>query len=431
MDKTEILLSGYSAIGQSRRYRAGRTSSRYFSVALLAAVVVLAGCSTKEAPEEAPTVTVQVGGATDQTIQRKVEADASLYPLEQAALVPKVAAPVSKFYVDRGTKVHAGELLAELENKDLTGAVTENQGGYDQAQAAYQAAVQKAQQDLKLAKDVLDQAQKQYDSRENLFKQGAIAAKDVDDAKVTLTQAQNGYETAQKQLDLKAAEGSLLAAKGKSESAAADLSYSKITSPIDGVVTDRPVYPGETAAAGSPILTVMNLSSVIAKAHIAQDQAAQLKVGNAATVTVPGELPVKGKVTLVSPALDPNSTTVEVWVQVPNPGGKLKPGTSAQVSMVAESVPHAIVIPAAALLTDTDGNTSVIVLDTDNAPHKQKVKVGIRDANEAQITGGLKGGERVVTVGAFELANEDDPVLAKTKIQVQAPKVPDDDDDDE
>ena len=64
----------------------------------------------------------------------------------------------------------------------------------------------------------------------------------------------------------------------------------------------------------------------------------------------------------------------------------------------------------------------MIVLDTDNKPHKQNVKVGIRNGDDVQITEGLKGGERVVTVGAFELDNEDDDVLAKTKIQVQAPK---------
>ena len=62
---------------------------------------------------------------------------------------------------------------------------------------------------------------------------------------------------------------------------------------------------------------------------------------------------------------------------------------------------------------------------------KKKVKVGIRDAEAktVQVTDGLQGGERVVTVGAFELANEDDDVLAKTKIQVQAPKMPDEDED--
>jgi RND family efflux transporter MFP subunit len=140
---------------------------------------------------------------------------------------------------------------------------------------------------------------------------------------------------------------------------------------------------------------------------------------------------VKGKVTLVSPALDPSSTTVEIWVQAPNPKGQLKPGGSANVTVITQTVPHAIVIPTSAILTDSEGQTSVMTLDTDNKPHKQKVTVGIRNSDDSQVTAGLKGGERVVTVGAFQLASEDDDVLAKTTVQVQAPKVPDEDDDDD
>jgi membrane fusion protein (multidrug efflux system) len=99
--------------------------------------------------------------------------------------------------------------------------------------------------------------------------------------------------------------------------------------------------------------------------------------------------------------------------------------------MVAETGPHAIVIPAAALLTEPDGVTSVITLDSDNKPHKQHVKVGVRNGGDIQVTQGLKGGERVVTVGAFELDKEDDDVLPKTKIQVQAPKMPDEEEDED
>jgi HlyD family secretion protein len=401
-------------------------------IALIASFF-LSGCSAKpDSAEAAPTVAVQVGAAENEAIQRKVIADAILYPLDQASVVPKIAAPVKKFYVERGSPVHAGQLLADLESADLAAAVTDSQGGVAQAQAGYDAAVQKAQQDLQLSKQTLDSQQRLFDSRQNLFKQGAIAAKDVDDARLSLAQAQAQYQVAQKQLDLKVAEGALSSAKGKTAGAEAQLGYAKIISPIDGVVTDRPVYPGEMPAAGSPIITVMNLSQVIARAHVSQQEAALIKVGNPAAISAPGlGAPVKGKVTLVSPALDPNSTTVEIWVQAPNLKGQLKPGGGASVTMVAETVPHAIVIPTAALLTASDGQTSVIALDTDNKPHKQKVKVGIRNADEAQITDGLKGGERVVTVGAFELANEDDDVLAKTSVQVQAPKMPDEDDDED
>jgi RND family efflux transporter MFP subunit len=296
---------------------------------------------------------------------------------------------------------------------------------------AYQQAVQKNEQDLKFAKQSLDAAQKFYDGRAELYKQGAVSGKDVDDASVALAQARNTYDLAQKQYDAKTAQAQRDAAKGDTQNATATLAYTKIVSPIDGVVTDRPYYPGETPATGTPVITIMDVSQIVARAHVAQLEATSLKAGDPATITVPGTaIQVKGKVTQVSPAVDANGTTVEVWVQAANPKDSLRPGMSVRVSMVAQTVTDAVVIPQAALLTSPEGVTSVIVLDSDNKPSKKKVKVGIRD-NElktVQVTDGLAGGERVVTVGAFELANEDDPVLAKTTIQVQAPKMPDEDD---
>lgn len=393
------------------------------AAALYTVLLPFSGCSSKQENEPSPTVTVQVATAEEKPIQEVVTADAVLYPREQAAIVPRINAPVRKFYVERGSKVRAGQLLAELEDRDLVGAVTENQGGYQQADANYQTASQKAQQELVLAKEQLDAQQKVYDNRQALFKQGAVSQKDVTDAQIALTQARDQYQMAQKQFDVQAAKGQLDAAKGKSTSAAAQLSYARIVSPINGVVADRPIYPGETAPSGAPILTVMDLSQVIARAHIAQQEAAELKAGDSARISVPGQSEdFPGKVTLVSPALDPNSTTVEIWVRAANPGGKLKPGSSVRVMIVSETVPNALVVPLTAILTGPDGGTSVIKVDSSNKPIRRPVKVGIRTDDEAQIADGLKAGERVVSVGAFELDKEDDAVLAKTRIQVESPK---------
>jgi HlyD family secretion protein len=352
-----------------------------------------------------------------------------LYPKDQAAIVPKVVSSVKKWEVDRGSHVKAGQLLGELENQDLAGAQLKSQGTTAAAEVTYQMQLQKSGQDLKFAKQTLDAAQKLYDGRQAMFKEGAVSAKDVEDARLALAQAQNQYDLTQKQYDLKAAEGQLNAAKGDTENANAVYGYTKIISPISGVVTDRPFYVGETAPPGIPVVTVMDLSEIVARSHVSQQEAARLKAGDPATIMVPGQgTPVKGRVSMVSPALDPNSTTVEVWVTAPNPGERLKPGSSVQVSMVGQTVANTVVVPVAALLTAPDGLTTVITLDTDNVPHKQKVKTGIRDGANIQITDGLQGAERVVTVGAFELDKEDDPVLAKTKIQVQVPKMPDEDD---
>jgi RND family efflux transporter MFP subunit len=277
---------------------------------------------------------------------------------------------------------------------------------------------------MQSAKQALDAEQKLFDSRQNLFNQGALPRKDLDQAKVNLVQARNQYELAQRHLDalmavskdqeIKSAKGQLQSAKGKYLGAEAQLSYTEIRSPINGFVTDRSLYPGEMAAAGTALITVMDTSSVIARAHIPQDQAATLKVGDKATITVPGvDEPIEGKVTVVSPALDPNSTTVEVWVQAKNPKGLLRPGTSAQISILARSVPDALVIPASALLTNPDGGTNVMVAGSDNKAHQKAVKTGIRQGDQVQIVEGLAEGDKVITAGAYGLPDN-------TRIQVEA-----------
>lgn len=398
---------------------------------------VLSGCAKKQAEEPAPVVTVEVASVQTATIERKVSADAVLFPLRQAAIVPKISAPVAKFYVQRGSPVHAGQVLAELENKDLAGAAAEARGAYQQAQAAYETAVrgampeelQKAELDVKSAKEAMEAQQKVYEARQNLYKEGAISGKEVDEALVALTHARSQYEIAQKHLQSlqtfgneqqkKAAEGQLAAAKGKYESAEAQLSYTKIVSPIDGIVTDRPIFPGEMASSSAPLITVMDLSQVIARAHIAQQDAVLLKEGDEAIITSPGASDeVHGKLTIVSPALDPNSTTIEVWVQAANVGARLKPGSSVKLTIVAQTIPNAVIVPAAAVLAGSDSSGSVMLADGSKA-RKQEVKLGIRDGDNVQITSGLNPGQRVVTAGAFELYKEDPEVLEKTRIEIR------------
>jgi multidrug efflux pump subunit AcrA (membrane-fusion protein) len=414
---------------------------RVWSAVVIA--LVFCSCSKKKAEVEETehVVTVDVAPVLSSPMSLKVTADALLYPLQQAAIVPKISAPVKKFYVDRGAHVRAGQLLAELENRDLAGAAAESQAAFDQAEANYQTTsqgtipedLQKAQLDVRSAKDAMDALQKLFDNRQALYREGAIAQKDVNDAQVQLSQAKSQYETAVKHLEtlqnvgraqtLKAAAAQRDAAKGRAESAQAQLNYSRITSPIDGVVTDRPIFAGEMPPNNGPIITVMDTSQVIARAHVSQDEARQLKVGDMANLmAADGGAPIPGKVTVISPALDPASTTVEVWVQAANPTGRLKPGTSLHVEMIAQTVANALSIPQTAVLTSPSGNTSVIVVDAENKPHKKSVTLGIRDAGNVEVKEGLQSGERVVTVGAFELAKLEDDVLEKTKVEIQPPK---------
>jgi HlyD family secretion protein len=386
---------------------------------LCAAALLLASCA--KSGDKEPIVSVQAARAERASIDRVVEAEGVLYPLQGAVLAPKISAPVRRFLVNKGSKVRRGQLLAVLENQDLAAAELENKGAYEQAQANYETttqagvpeAMKKAEGDEKAAREAYEAQQKVYKSREQLYQEGALPRKELDQSGVALTEARSRYEIARqhlqalqaggKQQQLRAASGELAAAKGKYLGAAAQLGYSEIRSPIDGVVTERPLYPGQMAAAGEPLITVMDLSQVICRIHIPQEEASLLKVGDAATLTAAGEgQAVPAKVTLVSPAVDPGSTTIEVWVQAANPEKKLRPGTSAQVSIVAQHVAGAVVVPAAALLT-AEGATSVMVVGADGRAHQRSVQAGIRHDNEVQITAGLQPGERVVTTGAYGL----------------------------
>ena len=403
--------------------------------ALAIVAAYLAGCS-KEQAEPQPIVTVQAAPVKQASISQTITTDAVLFPINQATIVPKIASPVQKPYVMRGAKVHKGQLLLTLENKDLAAAAQQNRGDLETAQAAEVIAtnnsvpeeLQKAQGDAQAAKETLDAGQKLYDSRKLLFDQGALPRKDLDSAAVALVQAKAQNEQAQKHLaglqavgheqELKSAKAQLVSAQGKYNSAVAQLGYSEIRSPIDGVVTDGPWYLGMMPQAGAPLVTVMDLSQMVAKAHIPQNQAATLKKGDTATLTAVGaDEPIKGKVTMVSPALDPGSTTVEVWVQAPNPKGVLKAGASTTVTMTAKTVPDALIVPAPALVTDEDGKKTVMVIGSDGVAHKREVETGIQNQDSVQIVNGLKPGEQIVSVGPYGLPD-------KTKVKVEAPPKP-------
>jgi multidrug efflux pump subunit AcrA (membrane-fusion protein) len=407
---------------------------------VLLACVAIAACRGRKGEEAPPIVTVDVAPVLLSQIQRTVRADGLVYPRQQAALVPKIAAPIRRTLVQRGAKVKAGQLLVELENQDLAGAATESRATFDQAQATYETTaqatvpqeLQKAELDARAAKDAFDAAQAMFENRQRLFREGAIAEKDVNDARATMSAARTTAETAQKKLqdlqgfareqELKAAAAQRDAARGRLASAQAQLGYSRIVSPIDGVVTDLPYYAGEMPASGQPIVTVMDVSQVIARAHVSPGEAAELKVGDEASIIASGGVPYPAKVSQVSPALDAANSTVEVWVAADNKDGALRPGSSVKVEMIAKTVSDALVIPDKAVLTSPGGATFAIVVDQNNVPHRRKITVGIRDAGKAQVTDGLDSGQRVATTGAFELFKLDPEVLTKTKVQIAPAK---------
>ena len=397
-----------------------------------AVATLLVSCSTKDEEPE-PVTPVQVAPAIRGSIRVIVDADGVLYPRDQANITAKISAPVRRFLVQRGDRVRQGQLLAELENRDLAGAAQESRGQFTQAESNYRATtaatvpeqVTKAQADVDAARESMDAAKKLLDSRQQLFKEGALARKAVDEAQVSYAQARAQFDTAQQHLQalqsvgrdeqIRSAEGQLQAARGHYESAQAQLGYSQVRSPIAGVVTDRPLYAGEMANTGAPLITVMDMSKIVARINMAPDQARNVRVGNEATLASnDGSEPVAGKVIVVSPAADPNTTTMQVWVQVDNPDERLRAGQAVHVSIVASTIDGATLIPASAVLPNAEGETVVLVVDGQSVAHEKKIELGAREPALVQVIAGVAPGERVITVGGVGLED-------KAKVRVLKP----------
>jgi HlyD family secretion protein len=399
---------------------------------VIALGLTLVGCGKKEKEGEviAP---VRVAPAVKGSIRLIVNADAVLFPRDQANVMSKIGAPVRRVLVNRGDRVRQGQVLAELESRDLVAAAQESKGQWAQAESNLRATtssavpeqVLKAQTDLDAAREGLDAAKKLLESRQQLFKDGALARKQVDEAQVAFTQARGQFETAQQRVQalqsvakeelLKTAAAQVDAAKGHYDNAQAQVEYAAVRSPISGVITDRPVYPGEMVNPGSPLVTVMDVSKVVARVNLGQDQAKNIKVGAEATVTPAdgGEL-VPGKVTIVSPATDVNSSTIQVWVEADNADGHLRAGESVHVSITAATVDGATLIPTAAVLPNDEGETIVLIVDDKNIAHEKVVQVGLREPDMVQIIAGLDVGQRVVSSGGLGLED-------KSKVRIMKP----------
>ncbi len=194
--------------------------------------------------------------------------------------------------------------------------------------------------------------------------------------------------------------------------AQAQLAETVVRSPLDGFVSSRLADPGTLASPGTPILQLQALQVVWVNLPVPQEQIGAVATGQQASVTVdsvPGRT-FAGHVFEIDPSADPSSRDFTVRLALPNPNARLKPGMYAHVSLVTQHVRGARTIPLEALQTDADGSF-VWLLAADSTVHRTPVTTGARDDNGVQILSGLRPGDKVVTVNAARLKDGDAVVL--------------------
>jgi cobalt-zinc-cadmium efflux system membrane fusion protein len=295
-------------------------------------------------------------------------------------VTPRITGRVVDVRVGLGSEVKTGGVLAILDSTEL-----------GQAKAEY----------LK-TQTLLELAKVNYEREKSLFDQKIAAQKDVLTAEAEYRKTEAEARTLYERLRL----------YGLSEQAIKNLnnapSQYALTSPGNGVVVERDMSKGEVIEAGKKVLLISDLSTVWVLLHIFEKDLARVQKGSTVkiqTESYPGEIFV-GKVTYIGDVVDPQSRTVALRVEVPNPKARLKPGMFATAEVATGiSSRQAILIPAQAI-QKIEGKTAAFVQQQDGSFTKRDLELGREFSGQVEVKSGLKEGEQVVTEGSFTLKSE-------------------------
>ncbi|HEX7192667.1 MAG TPA: efflux RND transporter periplasmic adaptor subunit, partial [Thermoanaerobaculia bacterium] len=303
------------------------------------------GGSTEET--EQPVVSVHVAKARIGTIAQPVELVGTITPRQEAGVSSKIGAQIARMDLLKNRPVHAGDVLVQLESRDLTAQRNEAS-----------AALVTANDAIVPARAAVENARRTYERRKDLYAKGGISKKDLESSQLEVTNAEGTLKTSNSKVG---------EATNHLASLDAQLGYSVIRAPFDGIVTEQFVREGDFAAAGSKLLTVADTSTVIVKAQAASETAARIRPGDLATIQTDDFAGVsyQGRVSLVGRAADPQSRAVEVWVALPNRDGRLRPNGSVRVTIASNAAGNAVIVPTPAVTLDATnaGSGTVMVVD--------------------------------------------------------------------
>lgn len=369
--------------------------------ALIIGLLATAGCG-KKAEEtnsnKTETVPVKVAEVKTADISNEVTISGKVAAGMEVAVVPKMGGKVSKVAVNVGQRVKKGDLLVGLDGADLAAQIKAAEAGLQVSVASQKQSAIRYQE----AKDNLDRMQ-------SLFNAGAISQSEYDTAKNNFDIAASTYNPA--------GGGTLSSAQIKQAQANIDVmraNYSNmvIVAPIDGVVASRNVDPGEMAAPGTPVVTVVNTTQMVVEGNLTESEVNLVKVGQEVKVMVKaaGEQPFTGRVESISPMADARTKAYPVKVKISNPDDKLKSGMFAEIKLATASKDQVLTVPKEAVL-ERGAKKVVYLVEGDTAVEKE-ITVGIANEKLVEVTEGLKLGQRIVTVGHQNLVD-------KAKVTVQ------------
>jgi len=293
---------------------------------------------------------------------------------------------ITAIKVEKGDKVQAGDLLAEIDTEKIRQAVTQAEAGLESAQAQFES------------------VDAEWQRIKRLYADNAISQSQYDAVKAQRNAAGSGV----KQM------------KAVLSTAKSQLQDTRITAPISGTISERNFEVGDLAVPQIPLFTVVKMDPVLVEVNVIERHINVIKPGQKAWITVSGypDTVFQGRIKQVNPTLNPMTRTAKAEIEVPNPNLNLRPGMFANVSVVIEEKFSVPVIPKYSIIEKTSLNYEAGQLTTnkvkinrhvfvieDSIAVRREITIGIEDRTRAEVVSGLIGAEKIVLVGQHNLTD--------------------------
>ena len=345
-----------------------KSAAVLFGLVTLAATSACSKGDDASAAETAKAETMVIGPenitvASNGSIMTGPALSGTLEPEREAVLRAQVSGSVLQTYADQGQAVNAGAVLARIDASGIQDAYTSARAG------------------LVAARNAADVAEKDLARNQKLLAAGAIAERDIDQSRRTSIAAQAALEDANSRL------------------ASAEKAYrsTTVTAPFSGVVSERPVSPGDVVQPGSALFTVVDPSSMRLEASVPAEQLAQIRIGVPVNFTVsgyPGRQFV-GRITRINPTADPTTRQVRIYVSIPNAGRALVGGLFA-TGRLSTATKMGLVVPTSAV--DVRGTAPFVMRVKQGKVEKVQIQVGLTDksSESIEVLSGLQPGDTLL-----------------------------------
>jgi RND family efflux transporter MFP subunit len=309
-----------------------------------------------------------------------IVANTTLAAIREVTVYSKLNAIVAELGAEEGDSVRSGQLLTQLDDREIRNEFEQAKIAVDQARVSVQQAEVRAQ--LSAA---------EYERAVSLFDQKLTSQQEFDQAELASRTDSLAFEESKRQLE---------AAESRLEAARIQMDYTRIGAPIDGVITSRLVDVGDRVNVNEALFDIQEFPPLWARIYVPEKSLPRLSLGQHANIKVETfpDRQFEGRIKMISPTVDVSSGTVKVTIEVKRPGRLLRPGMFGTVLIATETHDDAIVIPKKAVLRERDTDY-VFVIQPDGLVARQEIEIGFSEEDRVEVLGGLEEGQSIVTVG--------------------------------